>query len=63
MGRPDYIFGQFQEIARCRDTQHGGGVCCALASQLVFGLNQLCVGNVQVKIRSYVYRYLSIFPF
>ena len=27
MGRPDYIFGQF--------AQHGDGVCCALAPQLV----------------------------
>jgi len=35
MGRPDYIFGEFRETARCRDVQHGGGVCCALASQLV----------------------------
>jgi len=24
MGRPDYIFGQFRETARCRDAQHGG---------------------------------------
>jgi len=23
MGRPDYIFGQFRETARCRDAQHG----------------------------------------
>jgi len=36
MGRPDYIFGQFGETARCRDAQHGGGVCCALTPQLVF---------------------------
>ena len=35
MGRPGYIFGQFRETARCRDAQHGGGVCCALAPQLV----------------------------
>jgi len=37
MGRRDYIFGQFRETARCRDgdAQHGGGVCCALAPQLV----------------------------
>jgi len=35
MGQPDYIFGQFRETARCRDAQHGGGVCCALAPQLV----------------------------
>jgi len=34
-GRPDYILGQFRETARCRDAQHGDGVCCALASQLV----------------------------
>jgi len=34
MGRPDYIFGQFRETARCHDAQHGGGVCCALAPQL-----------------------------
>jgi len=25
MGRPDYIFGQFRETARCRDAQHGAG--------------------------------------
>ena len=25
MGRPDYIFGQFRETARCRDAQHGTG--------------------------------------
>jgi len=30
MGRPDYLFGQFRETARCRDAQHRGGVCCAL---------------------------------
>ena len=36
MGRPDYIFGQFRETARCRDAQHGDGVCCAFAPQLVF---------------------------
>jgi len=30
-GLPDYVFGQFREIARCRDANflHGGGVCCA----------------------------------
>jgi len=32
---PDYFFGQFRETARCRDAQHGDGVCCALAPQLV----------------------------
>jgi len=31
MGRPDYIFGQFRETARCRNAQHGDGVCCAIA--------------------------------
>jgi len=35
MGRPDYIFGQFQETVRCHDAQHWGGVCCAFAPQLV----------------------------
>jgi len=35
MARPDYIFGQFRETARCRNAQHGGGVCCALAPQFV----------------------------
>ena len=35
MGRPGYIFGQFRETARCRDAQHGDGVCCAFAPQLV----------------------------
>jgi len=35
MGRPYYIFGQFQETARCHDAQHGGRICCALAPQLV----------------------------
>jgi len=41
MGRPDYIFGQFRETARRRDVQHGGGVCCALAPQLLFHLTGL----------------------
>ena len=36
MGRPDYIYGQFRETARCRDAQHGDGVCCAFAPQHVF---------------------------
>ena len=35
MGRPDYIFHQSRETAWCRDAQHGDGVCCALAPQLV----------------------------
>jgi len=35
MGQPDYIFGQFRETARCRYAQHGDGVCCAFAPQLV----------------------------
>ena len=35
MGRPDSILGQFGETARCRDAQHGDGVCCAFAPQLV----------------------------
>jgi len=36
MGRSDYISGQFREIARCRDAQHGDEVCCAFVPQLVF---------------------------
>ena len=39
MGRPYYIFGQFQETARCHDAQHGGRICCALAPQLVHAFN------------------------
>jgi len=35
MARPDLIFGQFRETARCRDAQHEDGVCCAFAPQLV----------------------------
>jgi len=35
VGRRDSIFGQFGETARCRDAQHGDGVCCAFAPQLV----------------------------
>jgi len=38
MGHPDYIFGQFRETARCRDAQHGNGVCCAFAPQLFFSI-------------------------
>jgi len=35
MGRPNSIFGHSRETARCRDAQHGDGVCCAFAPQLV----------------------------
>ena len=35
MRRPAYIFGQFRETTRCRDAQHGDGVCCVFAPQLV----------------------------
>jgi len=35
MGRPDSILGQIRETTRCRDAQHGDGVCCAFAPQLV----------------------------
>jgi len=35
VGLPDSLFGQFGETARCRDAQHGDGVCCAFAPQLV----------------------------
>jgi len=38
MGRPDYIFDQFRETMRCRDAQHGDGVCCAFAPPLVFSV-------------------------
>jgi len=38
MGRPDSILGQIGETARCRDAQHGDGVCCAFAPQLVFNV-------------------------
>jgi len=38
MGRPGYIFGQFRETARCCDAQHGCGVCCAFAPQLVLNV-------------------------
>ena len=34
MGQPGYIFGQFQETMRCRDAQHGDGVCCAFTPQV-----------------------------
>jgi len=47
MGRPDYIFGQFQETVRCRDERHGDEVCCAFAPQLVcfiLVLSQLLCG-------------------
>jgi len=43
MGRPDYIFGQFRETVRCCDAQHGDGVCCALAPQLVYMCPRFCV--------------------
>jgi len=36
MEQSDSIFGQFRETARCRDEQHGDGVCCTFAPQLVF---------------------------
>jgi len=45
MGRPDYIFGQFRETARCRDAQHGDGVCCAFAPQLVCVLGIFLLKN------------------
>ena len=43
MGRPDCIFGIFGETTRCRDAQHGDGVCCALAPQLVNFTERLTV--------------------
>jgi len=47
MGRFDYIFGQFRETAQCRDAQHGNGVCCALAPQLVYFLIQCIDADYQ----------------
>jgi len=55
MERPDYIFGQFRETARCRDAQHEDGVCCAFAPLLVqkikttfpFSVFTLLVGRQQ----------------
>ena len=49
MGQPDYIFGQFRETARCRDAQHGDGVCCAFAPQLVI-LVTYCQGS-RIRVR------------
>ena len=57
MGRPDYIFGQLRETARCRDAQHGGGVCCALAPQLV-----LCLSDVQQNVSKWKEVYDSPSP-
>jgi len=34
MGRPDYIFGQFRETAKCRDVQHGMGFVVLLHHNL-----------------------------
>ena len=45
MGRPDYIFRQFRETARCRDAQHGNGVCCALLFLLLFVLRLFSIHN------------------
>jgi len=50
MGRPDYIFGQFWETARCRDAQHGDGVCCAFAPQLVKWVNFLKLRSVPRRV-------------
>jgi len=53
MGRPDYIFGQFGETTRCRDVQHGDGVCCAFAPQLVLTLTlniPHCTSTEQVDV-------------
>jgi len=48
MARPAYIFGQFRETARCHDAQHGDGVCCALAPQLLVATwnstGKVCLG-------------------
>jgi len=47
MGRRLHSFGQFRETARCRDAQHGDGVCCAFARQLV--LCGFCCRRVSLK--------------
>ena len=57
MGRPDYIFGQFRETARCRDAQHGDGVCCAFAPQLV----KIIVLSLS-KRQKYVLAVCSVWP-
>jgi len=46
MGRSDSILGQFGETARCRDAQHGDGVCCAFTLQLV--LSVLLLSRVDI---------------
>jgi len=45
MGRPGYIFDQFRETARCLDAQHGDGVCCAFATQLVVIITIIIIIN------------------
>jgi len=35
MARPDYIFRQFRETARCLEAQQRDGVCCAFTPQIV----------------------------
>jgi len=49
MGRPDYIFCQFRETARCRDAQHGDGVCCAFAPQFVLNSIANCFSFWRIK--------------
>jgi len=51
MARPDYIFGQFQETARCRDAQHGGGICCASHHSLYYCYNTCTNKNSNVRSR------------
>ena len=53
MGRPGYIFGQFRETVRCRDAQHGDGVCCAFAPQIVWKIHTY---TLTYSILAYKYR-------
>jgi len=53
MGRPDYILDQFRETAQCRDAQHGGGVCCAFAPQLVHFLFSFLISLIILVIISF----------
>jgi len=47
--RPDYFFGQFEETARCRDAQHGYGVCCAFAPQVVIIIIIIITAEITVR--------------
>jgi len=61
MRRPDSIFGQFRETAWCRDAQHGDGVRCAFAPQLVLGYS-FVIMKIRVCFLSFVYFPRFCFP-